>query len=337
MFISLAVVYCQYMYVVGIAYTIGVFALKFRSLKEIEIVFMIGLVAFLFGAAYDFGRSIDLRMPFFIGRDFSRISILVFTFCQAMAVFIATMREVEEAKRKERAVIAENAALERIGRLRAEMLDTISHETRTPLAVLASYSSLVVMEVKAGNTDIMADLDKIAFEAKRVANLIDHVKNLPRHKDNAPKRVSINVNELTEQTAKLYRHILERAQITLNTVLPKDLPPIEGNPEELTQVLFNLLQNAKNHTESGGVTITAAAENGFVSISISDTGSGIPPQILPSIFERGVHGGSGSGIGLAICKEIITDHGGTILAENNPTGGAKVTFTLPTGGAENEA
>ena len=104
-----------------------------------------------------------------------------------------------------------------------------------------------------------------------------------------------------------------------------------GNPAELTQVLFNLLQNSKNHTASGSVTVSVERDGDCVSTYITDTGRGIPPDILPDIFARGVKGGNdgGSGIGLSVCKEIIEVHNGTIRIDSELGKGTVVTVVFP--------
>jgi signal transduction histidine kinase len=95
--------------------------------------------------------------------------------------------------------------------------------------------------------------------------------------------------------------------------------------------MFNLLQNAKKHTEQGSVTIKANSGDcgKIIVVTVTDTGTGIADSLLPQIFERGVSGGDGSGLGLPICKEIIQSHGGEIRIESEQNKGAAVTFTLP--------
>jgi len=108
-----------------------------------------------------------------------------------------------------------------------------------------------------------------------------------------------------------------------------------ANPEGLTQVLFNLLQNARKATEQGAIIITAQPSGNYITVTVTDTGSGIPPDILPRVFERGVSGSDSTGLGLPICKEIIEAHGGEISIHNsqctinNEKAGTKVIFTLP--------
>jgi signal transduction histidine kinase len=210
------------------------------------------------------------------------------------------------------------------------MVATISHEARTPLAVLSGYASLVALQMQEKNSDpqIAADLDKIAYEAKRVANLIDHMKNLPLQKEKSARKEELDLGNLISQTARLYEQILERRGVAIRIEIPENLPPVFGNAEELSQLIFNLLQNAKNHTFEGCVTVKAeVVENEFI-ITISDTGSGIAAELLPHVFEHGTHGSEGgTGIGLAICKEVIESHSGKMSIESDS--GTKVTVILP--------
>jgi signal transduction histidine kinase len=322
-----------------------------RSGKAQNILAFIGLLVLaVFGVADVFSHMLVplhiVRIPFFflhLGLRFNAIvGMVFFVFCYALLLalrYAETERAAAENERlaleastREQITAAENAALERVNHLRAEIIETISHEARTPLAVLASYAGLVALTMQKKNTDpqTAADLDKIAFEAKRVANLVSHIKNLSIKKESAAKWIVLDFGSLVEQTASLYHHILERVGVNLITEIPPELPPVYGSPEELTQVVFNLLQNAKNHTTAGSVTIKLYADDKMLTTFVTDTGTGIKRSLLPNIFERGVYGGeNGTGIGLAICKDVVTAHGGTIDIESEQGKGTTVTFTLP--------
>lgn len=261
--------------------------------------------------------------------------MVFFVFCYALVLsveYAETERAMLDAQVKEQALVAENATLDRINRLKTDLMTTISHEARTPLAVLASYSGLVSMELRDKGVDeqTAADLDKIAFEAKRVAGLIDGMKKLTLHSEESSRRTSLNLGELVSQTARLYRHIMERGGLKMEIQIEADLPPVFGSSEELTQVLFNLLQNAKNHTAIGSVCVSVKRQDDKVVVTVSDTGEGIPEELRSRVFERGVHGnGAGTGLGLAICKEVVEDHGGSIEIESKADRGTVVSFTLP--------
>ncbi len=121
-----------------------------------------------------------------------------------------------------------------------------------------------------------------------------------------------------------------------NEIAP-ETPPVLADSDRITQVLLNLLDNARHHTPAGGtVTIGARAEGKELTVWVSDTGAGIDAADLPHIFDRfyradRARSGStgGSGLGLSIVKAIITAHGGTIHAESAPDQGTSILFTLP--------
>ena len=351
------------------AYILVRFFMKLRKERGVQQIILIsGLAVFV----YLFIREMLYHNKIFIfpvvPAGMMDFAALVFILFQMVSTFYGTMQEVAAAREAEQRLTAENAALERINRMRAEIMATISHEARTPLAVLASYASLVSLEIrdKIADPQTTADLDKIAYEAKRVANLIEAMKALPIQKERTLNRVCLDVGGLVEQTARLYCHILERKGVEIITDIQEDQPRVFGNPEELTQVVFNLLQNAKNYTEQGSVSISVKKAGGFVTVAVSDTGKGIAAELLPHVFERGARGGgtgggvggisgvgdgdgtgdgtsdgtsdgtgdvscytSGDGIGLAICKEIIEAHGGTITVESEQNKGTTAAFSLP--------
>jgi signal transduction histidine kinase len=123
---------------------------------------------------------------------------------------------------------------------------------------------------------------------------------------------------------------LEHKNTTLTVTVPEELPPVFANADELTQVIFNLLQNARYHTEDGAVTINAEFADEEIIVAVADTGSGGSPEFLPHAFERGSHDNpDGTGLGLSICKDIVEAHGGVISMESEFQKGTAVTFTLP--------
>ena len=124
---------------------------------------------------------------------------------------------------------------------------------------------------------------------------------------------------------------MEKRNNRLILKVPDNLPLVLGNSDELVQVLVNLFTNAGTYTKSGEITVTAqlTKPKPFILVSVTDTGTGIDSKLLTHIFERGVSGSQGTGFGLAISKEIIESHGGTIEAESEANKGTEVIFTLP--------
>ena len=266
--------------------------------------------------------NLDARIEGSYGSEFNTIRDAVNVMAADLKVYMRGKLQAE----------AEKAALERLAQMKATFLANISHEVRTPLAVLASYAGMVSLEAQKSGLDeqTAADLEKVGHEAKRVSNLIEALEKFPVQDSRAAVRDSLNIGELILQTVHLFRHMLEREGVRLVTDIPDDLPPVFGSAEELTQVIFNLLQNARIHTDRGSVLVAVKSEKGFISTAIADTGAGIAPGLLPHVFERGVYGEKGgSGIGLALCKEIIEAHGGTIRIGSEFGRGTVALFTLP--------
>ena len=111
-----------------------------------------------------------------------------------------------------------------------------------------------------------------------------------------------------------------------------DLPSALADPVRIRSVLGNLLANAIAHTPAGGsVQVRAQRSGDYLTVTVSDSGEGIPADLLPSIFERFVRGpgSNGSGLGLAIARDLVQVHGGAITAESQPGAGTTIRFTLP--------
>jgi signal transduction histidine kinase len=143
----------------------------------------------------------------------------------------------------------------------------------------------------------------------------------------------MSVAELTEEIAGLHFNSLNKNGNRLEIDMPYNLPVIEADHDRLLQVLLNLLSNASRHTKDGVIRISARAENNYITLSVSDTGEGIPEEMRGRLFERylGVDIGRahGTGLGLYICRQIAEAHGGTIWIESKTGEGTAVYFTLP--------
>ncbi|GHU32405.1 hypothetical protein AGMMS50256_22460 [Betaproteobacteria bacterium] len=224
-----------------------------------------------------------------------------------------------------------------INRLKSELTATISHETRTPLAVLSGYAELIASELKAKYRDaqMASDLDRIADETQRIAALMLEIQNFSKEKADVEQKTLIFLEEILRRSASLCIPILQRNNVALGLHLPDKLPSVYANSSKLTQVMFNLLQNAKKHSGNGAVEISAVCEEGedegeVITATVSDTGTGIPAEILPRIWERGVSGEeNGAGLRLPIGRDIIYNCGGTIAIESEPGQGTIVRFTIP--------
>ncbi|MDR1320418.1 MAG: sensor histidine kinase [Gracilibacteraceae bacterium] len=255
----------------------------------------------------------------------------------AMAQAVMLSRTYADALAQEQFLLADNAALERVNRLKTDLMNTISHEMRTPLAVMSGYTELISRELKKSGAaqQTVRDLDAITSEAERLSNMVSNMREMAFSHGEPARKAPMAPGGVVEQVARLYRPMLERKGTELTVRIEDDLPDIFGSAEEITQVLFNLLSNAGKYAESAAIALDARRVGDYVEITVVDTGKGIAPDFLPRAFERYQSGESGgTGVGLAVCKEIVESHGGGIALESELGKGttARVRFPVYKGG-----
>ena len=217
----------------------------------------------------------------------------------------------------------------------AEFISQISHELRTPLTAILGWSETLQYD-PAIKDDSLRGVKIISKEAERLTGMVADLLEFTRIQDG---RFNLRM-ELVDIAAELedslftYGKLMSEAGIEVNYTPPEyDIPLISCDPERLKQVFLNLLDNAAKHGGDGGkADISLTLENGSVVICIRDYGHGIPDAELPLVKNRFYKGSSknrGSGIGLAVCDEIITRHGGTLAISNADGGGCLAKITLP--------
>ena len=215
------------------------------------------------------------------------------------------------------------------------MMIDVAHELRTPLTNMRGYLEALSDSVIPPTQETFELLQE---ETMRLVTLTEDLLQLARAEAAriTLKRQPINLFEQLGQSLDLFRSQFTAKGIQLSTPPEIALRPIMADPDKLTQILHNLLQNALQYTpQAGVVTLAVAAEPDRVTISLTNSGEGIAEQDLPFIFERFYraeksrsreHGGEG--IGLAIVKELVEAHGGQVGAESRP-GETRVWFSLP--------
>jgi signal transduction histidine kinase len=257
------------------------------------------------------------------------ISLLVY------ALVLETLRTAQ----KKASVDAENAALEKHNRMKTEFLQDIKHEVRNPLHVISLRSDFVNMCLDAENQTEEARnaLRIIQNEALRLGRMVNGMVELAVMGGEKANRKKIDFAEMLTSCAETSRLGLQRNGNTLRIEIAPSLPHVYTEAEQLMRVPVNLLENANNSTQNGEITIQATAAANYITVKITDTGEGIPAELLPRIFERGVSGKNGKGYGLSICRTIIEAHGGLIEIESERNKGTTVTFTIPVYGGQSEA
>ena len=218
--------------------------------------------------------------------------------------------------------------------LRNTLLSSISHDLRTPLtAVTGAASTLLQKDVTIHPEDRLELLQTIHEEAEHLNRIIRNVLDMTRLESGAIK-INKEWQSLEEIAGMVLGRLADKLKDhPLTTHLPEDLPLIHCDGLLLGQVLTNLLENAVKYTPSGTpVELSASIRGNSVMVELADRGPGIPPGSEERIFEKFVRGEAavgGVGLGLTICRTIVTAHNGRIWAENRPGGGAVFRFTLP--------
>lgn len=215
------------------------------------------------------------------------------------------------------------------------IIGSIAHELGTPLNSVLGYSQLLAQEDLS--QEARKSLEIITAQTRRMADIIQHY--LGRTRDAARDYQSINLTTLIEDTVHVLKPSFLQHKVAVTMTLAEGLPPVHGESASLQRVLINVINNAIDAMEDGGrlliTTRTSAPPEttrpGLI-IEVTDTGSGIPSEVLPHIFEPLVTTkapGKGTGLGLAICQEIVRSHGGALSIKSERGQGACVQIFLP--------
>lgn len=246
------------------------------------------------------------------------------------------VRSQDEIGKLAHAFNAMSDGLARQEQLRRNMVSDVAHELRTPLSNIRGYLEAMRDGIAKPDPTLISSLHD---EAMLLTRLVDDLQELELAEAGQLRLVrhEIAPGEVIERAVKAATPAATEKGLTLHLDLPPDLPTVDADPERLSQVTRNLLNNAIAHTPKGGeISVSARSVGAEVEVTIRDTGIGIPPEHLPSIFERfyRVDGSrtratGGAGLGLSIVKQLIEMHGGRVWAESAPGAGATFGFTLP--------
>jgi two-component system sensor histidine kinase KdpD len=226
-------------------------------------------------------------------------------------------------------------ALQETDRLRTALLNSVSHDLRTPLAsIKASASSLLDQEVSWSDAERDEFLTTINDEVDRLTHLVHNLLDMSRIEAGAldPRLVESSVAEVVGPVVRRAR-AASRQRVDVD--VPDELAPVLVDPVRLDQVLTNLLDNARSYAAGSPVQVVASQAAGTVELRVVDHGPGIPGPERERIFDQfyRLKGGGrrpeGTGMGLAICRGIVEAHGGRLRVETTPGGGATFVLTLP--------
>ena len=226
-----------------------------------------------------------------------------------------------------------------LDQFKTDLVATVSHELKTPLTAVRLAVHVLLEEAVGPLTPKQAELLIDARDnAERLLTLIEQLlalARLQRPGGPSPPRPE-DPADLLRRAAEGVRPRAEDKHIELVVDAAGDLPAVEVDPDRIALALGNLVENAVTYTPPGGrVTLAAGpAPDGRVTLSVADTGVGIPAEYLPHVFDRffrvpGQSGPTGTGLGLAIVREIATAHGGAVACESEPGRGTTFRITLP--------
>jgi len=264
------------------------------------------------------------------------ISMIVLIFINMIALvlkFFRTETALSDSLRMEKEMQETNLFLDRMSRLKSDFLANISHEMRTPLTVMSSYAGLTSMEIRRGavNERTLDNLDVIKREAIRLADLVEQIKEVAREREHRIMQTDTKASDILYRTAEFCGPICLKNNNEIRVSAEPDDISLCVDPESIFQTLVNLIINADRHTKGGMIRLNVKVDEDtdFAVVSVADSGNGIDPALLPDIFQRGVSGDGGTGLGLPICKEIVEEHGGKIWIKSEKGKGTTVWLTLP--------
>ena len=207
----------------------------------------------------------------------------------------------------------------------------VAHEVNTPLAVISSYTQMLAKQLQ-GDPQKSGLLDKITRQTFRASEIVNNLLNFSR--TSGTEFADIDINKIITDTLALLEHQFKTAKVQVQSDLYPQISPIQGNAGRLQQVFLNLFLNAKDAMPGGGQLRVATSNGDFVSVRVSDTGSGIAPEHIQRIYDpffttkalprEGQ--GRGTGLGLSVTYGIIQEHAGKIRVESEP--GVGTTFAL---------
>ncbi|WP_078428547.1 ATP-binding protein [Alkalihalobacterium alkalinitrilicum] len=237
------------------------------------------------------------------------------------------------------AVIRDITEERRLDKLRKDFIANVSHELRTPISMLQGYSEAIIDDIAQTDEEKKEIAQIIYDESLRMGRLVNELLDLARMEaGHIELHVQmVNAKELSEKIIRKFQGLAKEQGIALSGEIADFVKTAELDPDRVEQVLTNLIHNAIRHTNKGGtVLLKVQPYENYLRFDIQDSGSGIPEEDLPFVFERfykadkaRTRGRSGTGLGLAIAKNIVEAHGGEISVHSKVNEGTTFTFQIP--------
>jgi signal transduction histidine kinase len=244
----------------------------------------------------------------------------------------------EEAQQRTEELAAALVQLEEMDCLKDEFIQNVSHELRSPLALIRGYAEMLdAGELGEIPPDQRQPVSIIARRARMLSDLVKDITLILEAEVSPPDPEPVPLDELVRNAVEDFQVEIEQAELTLLAESAPDLPPVSGAYTYMRRVLDNLIGNAVKFTPAGGtITVRLRQESNEVALEVSDTGVGIPADKQERIFERfyQVDGSArrrhgGVGLGLALVKEIVEAYGGRVIVQSEVNEGSTFTAYVP--------
>jgi signal transduction histidine kinase len=260
------------------------------------------------------------------------------TIANQMALVVENARLFEETQLRAEELAIALARLEELDHLKDEFIQNVSHELRSPLALVRGYAEML----DAGELGELTPAQQmpvavIARRARMLSDLVKDITMILEAEVSPPDPEPVLWDELARNAVEDFQVAAQQTELTLRAEISPGLPPVCGAPTYLRRVLDNLLGNAVKFTPAGGtITVRLRRDEDFVALEVSDTGVGIPADKLARIFERfyQVDGSAsrrfgGMGLGLALVREIVEAYEGRVMVESQVGQGSTFRALLP--------
>lgn len=253
--------------------------------------------------------------------------------------FISQIRDVTDRKRAEKEIQETNEELIKINNEKDKFFSIIAHDLKSPFNSIVGFSKLLLEQIKTNDYNGIEKYTGIILQSSQSA--MDLLTNLMQWSQSQTGRLEFNPEffefvELIKDVERLLIGAAEQKSIKIFKTLPSNAPII-ADKDMISTIMRNLVSNAIKFTNTGGkITITVQDYQNILTISVHDTGIGIPPEAIDKLFNidseystSGTQNEKGTGLGLILCKEFVEKHGGKIWVESEEGNGSTFYFTLP--------
>jgi signal transduction histidine kinase len=250
------------------------------------------------------------------------------------------LQDITERKLAEERLIEANEKLKEYNQLKDEFISTASHELRTPLSIIMAAIRIILDEIPGEIVEKQRDVLTTAMKnVQGLSKIVDSLLSIAKieaGKLDLQKTV-VNICELIKDTVSNCKALAQEKSLSLDFEVPEQRIDICLDPDEIKEVLMNLISNSIKFTSEGGwIKVTCTDRDGEVLVSVRDSGVGIAEEDIPKLFDKFTQfgrkagpGEKGTGLGLAIVKKLIVMHGGKIDVESEVNQGTTFTITLP--------